>query len=170
MKNNYIDTIIETWEQFNNDKYEIFVYSIDNLIEIMKNDINDIIIDDMDDINDKNQLLENIEYCKTINDNFHIVIDTPLDDDMLTIIHFDENYNIIGYGFFQTTYDKIYCDDTEYMYIINDCCQFFRKIDMTGLLQHIYNTWTYDKRDDDIFYIPCNMLSNILKIWINANK
>lgn len=170
MENNYINTIIETWEKFNNDKYEIFVYSIENLIEMMENDIDDMIIECMDDINNKNQLLENINYCKSINNNYHIVIDTPLNDDMVAIIQFDENYNIIGFGDFQTTINKIYCDKTDKIYILNDCFQFFRKIDTTGLLQHIDDNWRYNKRDNDIFYIPCDILSNILKTWINANN
>lgn len=166
MNNNYIDKIIEKWNNFNNDKYEIYLYSINDLIDIIKNDINDMIIDCDDDINDKNQLLKNMEYCKTINDNYHIVIDTPCDDDIITIIQFDKNYNIIGFGDCQTTYDEIYCNKCDNISILNDCMQFFRKIDCTGLLQHIYDNWNYYNRDDNIYKIPCNVLSNIIKTWI----
>lgn len=165
MKNNYIDKIIEKWNDFNNDEYEIYIYTINDMIDNMQNMKNDMIIDDDTDKRNYFDIMKNINYCKSLHGNY-IVIDTPCDDDILSIIQFDDKYNIIGFDEFQTEFDEIYVKPIENIYILHDVFQFFRKIDNTGLLQHIYDKWNYDKRDDDIYEIPCNVLSNIIKTWI----
>ena len=168
MKNqNYIDKIINKWEKFNNGKNEIYLYTINNLLDILIDEKNDYIVDydDDDDIIDYHNIIDNINYIKSLHGNY-IVIDTPNDNDMICIIQFDDDNNIIGFGEMQTTYDKMYCNKCDKISILYDCMQFFRKIDNTGLLQHIYNKWNYYNRDDDIYNIPCDVLTNIIKKWV----
>lgn len=161
-------------KQYDMSDLEIYVYYMSDMLDNLKNDLNDIIYgngyintNDIDLIDAINTLTHNIMFLENEIDNKSdvLIIDTPNDDDIFTLIKFNENGDINNHCEIQSNIDCLQWEN-EYnnsISILSDCMQFFKLIDTSETIEKYKNNWIYGI-DININY---DYLSRVINNWLN---
>lgn len=160
------DKIIKKFDNdFNCNDVEIYLYNINCLIDDINNYINE---NDFDDINDYKTVNDTIKILNDIKSKYYdvLVIDTPNDDDIITVLCFDDG--CLKLFVCMQSYD-ICCINYSngYLPCFDDFFQFFKLYQNKKNINVGYDYYFNNTNDYKTFsfYDVSLMFKNILNGW-----